>query len=198
MNRRKPKGDDRRHSDGRRINPHSNLSARVRELDENELLGLVESLDHDPLLLVLDQVQDPQNLGACLRTADAAGVDAVVVPKDNSAPISPTVRSIASGAAETVPVARVTNLARTLRALKELGVWVFGTSDRADTSLYSADLRGPVALVMGAEGKGLRRLTLETCDLLVRIPMAGTVECLNVSVATGVCLFEVVRQRSAD
>jgi 23S rRNA (guanosine2251-2'-O)-methyltransferase len=177
------------------MNPHSDLSAGAVELDENELLGLVERLDHDPLLLVLDQVQDPQNLGACLRTADAAGVDALVVPKDRSAPMSAVVRSVASGAAEAVPMARVTNLARTLRAMKELGVWIFGTSDRAEKNLYESDLTGPVALVMGAEGKGLRRLTSETCDLLVRIPMVGSVECLNVSVAAGVCLFEIVRQR---
>jgi 23S rRNA (guanosine2251-2'-O)-methyltransferase len=197
MKRSKPKNvqKDHRRVSGRRSNPHTDLSARPTQLSENELLGLVEGLDHDPLLLVLDQVQDPNNLGACLRTADAAGVDAVVVPKDRSAPMSETVRSVASGAAETVPIARVTNLARTLRALKDLGVWIFGTSDRADMDLYHADLAGPIALVMGAEGKGLRRLTSETCDLLVRIPMAGRVDCLNVSVATGVCLFEIVRQR---
>lgn len=197
MKRSKPKNvqKDQRRVSGRRSNPHTDFSTKPTELGENELLGLVEGLDHDPLLLVLDQVQDPNNLGACLRTADAAGVDAVVVPKDRSAPMSETVRSVASGAAETVPIARVTNLARTLRALKDLGVWIFGTSDRADMGLYQADLAGPIALVMGAEGKGLRRLTSETCDLLVRVPMAGRVDCLNVSVATGVCLFEIARQR---
>jgi 23S rRNA (guanosine2251-2'-O)-methyltransferase len=195
MSQRKPKDAMARQRSGRRMNPHSDLSAGTVELDENELLGLVESLKHDPLLLVLDQVQDPHNLGACLRTADAAGVDVLVVPRDRSAPMSAVVRSVASGAAETVPVARVTNLARTLRALKYLGVWIFGTSDRAEKDLYESDLTGPAALVMGAEGKGLRRLTSETCDTLVRIPMVGTVECLNVSVAAGVCLFEIVRQR---
>lgn len=150
----------------------------------------------DALVLVLDGVTDPHNLGACLRSADAAGVDAVVTPKDNAADITPVVRKVACGATETVPLVRVTNLARTLDALKESGLWLYGAAGEADASLYATDLSGPVALVMGAEGKGLRRLTRERCDVLVSLPMSGAVSSLNVSVATGVCLFEIVRQRS--
>jgi len=146
-------------------------------------------------LLVLDGVQDPHNLGACLRSADAAGVQAVIAPKDRSASLTPTVRKVASGAAEAVPFIQVTNLARTLRKLKQAGIWLVGAAGEAGASLFDADLTGPLALVMGAEGKGLRRLTRETCDTLVHIPMAGTVASLNVSVATGICLFEAVRQR---
>lgn len=138
---------------------------------------------------------DPHNLGACLRTADAAGVHAVIVPKDKSASLTPVARKVACGAAETVPLVRVTNLARCLRGLQELGVWLVGTAGEATTSLYQADLKGPLALVMGAEGKGMRRLTREHCDLLVTIPMHGHVDSLNVSVATGICLYEAVRQR---
>jgi len=152
-------------------------------------------LDGPPFLLVLDGVQDPHNLGACLRTADAAGVQAVIVPRDRAAGITPVVRKVACGAAETVPVFTVTNLARSLRVLKEAGVWIFGASDDADRTLYDTDLRGPLALVLGGEGKGLRRLTRELCDYLVAIPMAGRVESLNVSVAAGVLLFEARRQR---
>ncbi|OOG25382.1 23S rRNA (guanosine(2251)-2'-O)-methyltransferase RlmB [Thioalkalivibrio denitrificans] len=151
----------------------------------------------DPLLLVLDGVTDPHNLGACLRTADAAGVMAVVVPKDRAAGLTPAVRKVASGAAESVPLVQVTNLARTLDALKAAGVWVAGTDDHAPQSLYQADLKGPLALVLGAEGQGMRRLTRDRCDLLVSIPMLGSVSSLNVSVAAGVCLFEAVRQRQA-
>jgi len=147
-------------------------------------------------LLVLDGVQDPHNLGACLRSADAAGVQAVIAPKDRSVSLTPTVRKVASGAAEAVPFIQVTNLARTLRELKQAGIWLVGTAGEAGTSLFEADLAGPLALVMGAEGKGLRRLTRETCDTLVHIPMAGSVASLNVSVATGICLFEAVRQRN--
>lgn len=150
-----------------------------------------------PLLLVLDGVQDPHNLGAILRTADGAGVDAVIVPKDRAVGITETVRRISVGAADRVPFLSVTNLARTLDELKEAGVWLVGTSDRATKSLYETDLSGPVAIVMGAEEKGLRRLTEDACDFLVSIPMAGRVECLNVSVATGVSLFEAVRQRAS-
>ena len=149
-----------------------------------------------PLLLVLDGVQDPHNLGACLRSADAAGVAAVIVPKDRAAGLTPVVRKVAAGAAETVPLVAVVNLARTLRALKERGVWLVGTDDAAGRALFDADLTGPLALVMGSEGEGLRRLTRDCCDLLVSIPMAGAVESLNVSVAAGVVLFEAVRQRS--
>ncbi len=148
-----------------------------------------------PLLLVLDGVQDPHNLGACLRTADAAGVTAVIVPRDRAAGLSPVVRKVASGAAETVPLIQVVNLARTLRWLKERQVWIVGTDDEATKSIYETDLNGPLAIVLGAEGPGLRRLTRENCDALVGIPMKGVVESLNVSVATGVVLYEALRQR---
>ncbi len=168
---------------------------------EEALLALVETRaaagDPPVLILVLDGVTDPHNLGACLRSADAAGVDAVVLPRDRSADLNATVRKVACGAAEAVPVVRVTNLARTLRALKERGVWLFGTAGEAGQSLYENDLTLPMALVMGAEGSGLRRLTREVCDHLVNLPMAGSVGSLNVSVATGICLFEAVRQRAA-
>jgi len=149
------------------------------------------------LLLVLDGVQDPHNLGACLRVADAFGVHAVVAPKDRAVGMTPVVAKVASGAAETVPYVTVTNLARTLRELKEDGVWIVGTDDQAGTSLYGARFDGPLAWVLGAEGEGMRRLTREHCDELVRIPMAGAVESLNVSVAAGVCLGETTRQRGA-
>jgi 23S rRNA (guanosine2251-2'-O)-methyltransferase len=162
---------------------------------EKQLLQLVEEQAEPVLILVLDGVTDPHNLGACLRSADAAGVGAVVVPKDKSADITATVRKVASGAAETVPFVRVTNISRTLGALKERGVWLYGTAGEAEKTLYDSDLQGPMALVMGGEGGGLRRLTREHCDFLVKLPMAGTVSSLNVSVATGICLFEVVRQR---
>jgi 23S rRNA (guanosine2251-2'-O)-methyltransferase len=163
-------------------------------LPEASLSSLVRST-RAPLVLVLDQVQDPHNLGACLRTADAAGATAVVAPKDRSCGLTETVCQVAAGAASTVPFVQVTNLARTLRALQEAGLWVTGTADEATDDLYAADLTGPLALVMGAEATGLRRLTRECCDRLVRIPMAGRVPCLNVSVAAAVCLFEAVRQR---
>ena len=139
---------------------------------------------------------DPHNLGACLRTADAAGAHAVIVPKDHSATLTDTVRHIACGAAESVPFIQVTNLSRTMELLKEAGVWITGTADVAEKSLYDIDLTGPTALVLGAEGSGMRRLTGERCDFLIRIPMLGKVPCLNVSVAAGVCLFEAVRQRT--
>lgn len=179
---------------------HQGVVARIvpsRALNENDLPGLLERLGGTPLILVLDSVQDPHNLGACLRTADAAGVHALIVPKDRAAGLSATVRKVASGAAEIVPFVQVTNLARALDMLRERGIWLIGSADEAEASLFEADLRVPLALVMGGEGKGLRRLTRERCDQIVRIPMAGTVESLNVSVATGVCLFEAVRQRSA-
>lgn len=147
------------------------------------------------LVLVLDGVTDPHNLGACLRSADAAGVTAVMVPKDNAADITAVVRKVACGATESVPLVRVTNLARSLDMLKAAGVWIYGTAGEASESLYSSDLAGPLALVMGAEGAGMRRLTRERCDFLVNLPMAGAVSSLNVSVATGVCLFEIRRQR---
>ncbi len=148
-----------------------------------------------PFLLVLDGVTDPHNLGACLRTAEAAGVHAVIAPKDNSAGLNATARKVACGAADIVPYIPVTNLSRTLKTLQERGIWIMGTAGEAEQSVYQADLRGPLALVMGAEGKGMRRLTREHCDHLINIPMAGEVSSLNVSVATGVCLFEAVRQR---
>lgn len=148
------------------------------------------------LLLVLDGVTDPHNLGACLRTADAAGVDAVIVPKDRAAGLTPTARKVACGAAESLPFFQVTNLARSLKQFKQHDIWIVGTAGETDTSLYQAKLTGKLALVMGAEEKGLRRLTRENCDQLVKLPMAGQVESLNVSVATGVCLFEIVRQRT--
>jgi len=163
---------------------------------ERDLEQLLSDSDTPPLLLILDGVQDPHNLGACLRSADAAGALAVIAPKDRSVGLTPTACKVASGAAESVPFIQVTNLARTLRWLQsEARIWVVGTAGEAETSLYQADLKGPLALVMGAEEKGMRRLTREACDLLVKLPMAGTVESLNVSVATGICLFEATRQR---
>ena len=162
---------------------------------EGRLDAILDAIDGSPLVLVLDGVQDPHNLGACLRTADAAGVHLVVVCKDRSAGITPVVRRAASGAAETLAVIQATNLSRVLRNLKKRGIWLAGTSDNVPDSLYSTDLTGPLALVMGSEGSGLRRLTSELCDYLVSIPMSGGVESLNVSVATGVCLYEINRQR---
>ncbi len=177
---------------------HQGAVAAVRPLkawDEHDLRGAVEELAQ-PLLLVLDGVTDPHNLGACLRTADAAGAHAVVIPKDRAAAVDGVVRKVAAGAAEFVPVATVTNLARVLGMLKERGVWVVGTDGDAGQTLYAADLNRPLALVLGAEGDGMRRLTREHCDFLVRIPMAGQVESLNVSVAAGIALFEAGRQRT--
>ena len=178
---------------------HQGVIAQVEPsgagLQEQDLKPFLAGLDWPPLLLVLDGVQDPHNLGACLRAGDAAGVDALIVPRDRAAGITPVVRKVASGAAETVPVFSVTNLARVLRTLRQAGVWLYGASDAADSLLYDADFTGPAALVLGAEGKGLRRLTRELCDYLVAIPMAGRVESLNVSVAAGILLFEAVRQR---
>jgi 23S rRNA (guanosine2251-2'-O)-methyltransferase len=165
---------------------------------EADLYRAVDAKEGPLLLLVLDGVTDPHNLGACLRSAEAAGVDAVIVPKDKSADLSPVVRKVACGAAEVIPFAKVTNIARTLDALKERGVWIYGAAGEAENTIYSSDLTGSVALVMGAEGDGLRRLTREHCDHLVKLPMAGTISSLNVSVATGVCLFEIVRQRLAE
>lgn len=171
------------------------LSQQKTLLSEKTLLAQLESLPNAPLLLVLDGVTDPHNLGACLRTADAAGVDAVIIPKDKSAGLSATVSRVASGAAETVDLVEVTNLSRCLKNLKDNNIWIVGTSDQAETSLFNQDLTGPIALVMGSEGTGIRRLTAEQCDFLVSIPMAGDLSSLNVSVATGIALFEAVRQR---
>lgn len=167
-------------------------------LSEAEMDALLEEIDGAPLILVLDGVQDPHNLGACLRTAEATGVHMVIVCKDRSVGITPVVRRAASGAAETLPIVQVTNLARTLRDLKQRGIWLAGTSDAASETMYETDLSGPLALVMGSEGSGMRRLTSELCDYLISIPMAGKVESLNVSVATGVCLYEINRQRSVS
>lgn len=164
---------------------------------ENMLDELLERSEGVPLLLVLDGVTDPHNLGACLRTADAAGALAVIVPKDKSATLNATVRKVACGAAEVIPLVAVTNLARTLEKLQKKGLWVVGTAGEAEQELYQLDMTGPTVLVMGAEGKGMRRLTREHCDYLVKLPMGGSVSSLNVSVATGVCLFEAVRQRQA-
>ncbi|MDD1613696.1 MAG: 23S rRNA (guanosine(2251)-2'-O)-methyltransferase RlmB [Methylococcaceae bacterium] len=166
------------------------------ELSESELKTAVENLSETALFLVLDNVQDPHNLGACLRTADATGVHGVIITKDNATGITPTVCKVASGAAETVPVYQVTNLARTLRWLKGEGLWIMGAAGETAQTVYTADFTVPMALVVGAEGKGLRRLTKEQCDVLVSVPMLGQVDSLNLSVATGVLLYEAVRQRS--
>ena len=149
------------------------------------------------LFLVLDGVQDPHNLGACLRSADAAGVDAVIIPKDRSASLNATVRKVAAGAAESVALLEVTNIVRSLRQLKQAGVWIYGTDGEAESSVYDFNYDSPVALVIGSEGDGLRRLTREQCDYLVKLPMLGIVESLNVSVATGICLYEIMRSRMA-
>ncbi|MGR9051249.1 MAG: 23S rRNA (guanosine(2251)-2'-O)-methyltransferase RlmB [Gammaproteobacteria bacterium] len=164
--------------------------------NEDDLKKAVEMLVELPFFLVLDNVQDPHNLGACLRTADAAGVHGVIITKDKAAGITPTVCKVASGAAETVAVYQVTNLARTLRWLKERNIWIVGAAGEGDQTLFRADLAVPLALVIGAEGKGMRRLTREQCDMLVKLPMAGQVESLNLSVAAGVLMYETVRQRS--
>lgn len=180
---------------------HQGVVARLRQQqiqDEPYLKALLKRLDEAPFLLILDEVQDPHNLGACLRTAEGAGVHAVITPRDRSAGLNPTVRKVASGAAEKVPFIQVTNLARTLKWLKQEGIWLIGTAGEAEQLVYDCDLKGPLAIVMGGEGKGLRRLTREQCDLLIKLPMAGTVESLNVSVATGVTLYEAVRQRLAS
>jgi 23S rRNA (guanosine2251-2'-O)-methyltransferase len=176
---------------------HQGMMAKVKPaktLNEHDLDALLTAVEH-PLLLVLDGVTDPHNLGACLRNADAAGVTAVIVPKDKSAPLNATVSKVACGAAESVPLVRVTNLARTMKALQEQGVWFVGTAGEATQDIFQSKLTGSLAIVMGAEGDGMRRLTRETCDALVKIPMSGSVSSLNVSVATGICLFEAVRQR---
>jgi 23S rRNA (guanosine2251-2'-O)-methyltransferase len=188
----------RRELDERVSGVHQGIVAAVsesREWTEDDLLAQLAGSDKPPFLLVLDGVTDPHNLGACMRTADAVGIQAVIVPKDKSASLTPVARKVACGAAETVPFVRVTNLARFLRSLQDLGVWLIGTAGESDATLYQADFKGPVALVMGAEGKGMRRLTREHCDQLINIPMLGHVDSLNVSVATGVCLYEALRQR---
>ncbi len=201
-------------SDGARLSKmcgghgHQGVAARVHPVAQvhslDELLENLEAANLElppeqrtqPLILVLDGVTDPHNLGACLRVADGAGAHAVIAPKDHAAGINATVAKVASGAAETVPYFMVTKLARTLNELKERDIWIIGTSDTAPKTLYETDLKGPVALVLGAEGAGMRQLTAKTCDALVSIPMRGAVESLNVSVASGVCLYEALRQRS--
>ena len=201
-------------SDGLRLSrlcgshAHQGVAARVREIKQvHSLDKLLENLEEQqaalpadqrtaPVLLVLDGVTDPHNLGACLRVADGAGAHAVIAPKDHAAGINATVAKVASGAAETVPYFMVTNLARTLNELKERNIWIVGTSDTATRTLYQADLTVPVALVLGAEGAGMRQLTAKICDELVQIPMRGAVESLNVSVASGICLYEALRQRT--
>lgn len=178
---------------------HQGVAARVEPVAQasslDELLEQLEEQGTVPLLLVLDGITDPHNLGACLRVADGAGAHAVIAPKDHAAGINATVAKVASGAAETMPYFMVTNLARTLGELKERNIWVIGTSDDAPKTLYQVELKGPTALVLGAEGAGMRQLTRKTCDELVSIPMKGAVESLNVSVASGVCLYEAMRQR---
>jgi 23S rRNA (guanosine2251-2'-O)-methyltransferase len=186
---------DQRSPDARHQGVIATVTVATPELTEKGLPDFLASLVEPPFLLVLDGVQDPHNLGACLRTADAAGVHAVILPRDRAVGLTPVVHKVACGAAESVPVCFVTNLARTLRQLQQAGIWIYGASDTADQSLYDTELTGPLALVLGSEGKGLRRLTREVCDYLVAIPMAGQVESLNVSVAAGVLLYEARRQR---
>ena len=173
---------------------HSNPDSGISTLDEDEGLRLIDSLE-SAFILILDQVQDPRNLGACLRSADGAGVNLVILPSDRSAGLTDVVRHVAAGAAESLSLMRARNLARIMREIKERGIFLVGTSDQAKVSLYDANFTGSIGLVMGAEGTGIRRLTADLCDQLIQIPMDGTVECLNVSVATGVCLFEAKRQR---
>ena len=178
---------------------HQGIIAFVDEsraaLAESDLEEILENVSGTPLVLILDQIQDPHNLGACLRTAKAAGAHLVIAPKDSSVSITPTVSKVACGAAETLPYIQVTNLSRTMKKLQDLGVWITGTSLDTEKTLYDVDYKGATAFVIGSEGKGMRRLVREHCDYLVKIPMPGDMESLNASVATGVCLFEVVRQR---
>jgi len=191
----------RQQLDERTMSVHQGVLAEVtpsQPYTENMLEVLLDSSEAAPFLLVLDGVTDPHNLGACLRSADAAGVQAVIVPKDRAATLNATVRKVACGAAEVVPLVTVSNLARCLDKLKQRGLWLVGTDGEAENNLWQQDLKGPLALVMGAEGKGLRRLTRERCDWLVRLPMQGSVSSLNVSVATGICLFEALRQRTGS
>lgn len=181
---------------------HQGIVAEVelpKALNDNDLKDLLDEARDNPfLILILDGVTDPHNLGACLRSADAFGVDAVIVPKDKSVGITATVAKVACGALQTVPFFQVTNLARCIERLKQIGVWLYGAAGESENNLYQLNLTGPVGIIMGAEGKGLRRLTREKCDGLFAIPMLGTVESLNVSVATGICLSESVRQRLND
>ncbi|HCY61765.1 MAG TPA: 23S rRNA (guanosine(2251)-2'-O)-methyltransferase RlmB [Oxalobacteraceae bacterium] len=192
------------HADDQRLDSmvgtrrHQGVVAKAGELSlARNLDELLDAIEGPPLLLILDGITDPHNLGACLRVADGAGAHAVIAPKDRAVGLNATAAKVASGAAETVPYITVTNLARTMRELKERDVWLYGTADDAEKTLYQADLAGPAALVMGSEGEGMRRLTRENCDVLISIPMFGSVESLNVSVASGVSLYEARRQRIA-
>lgn len=175
------------------------ISTKTHSYSEADLKNIVQNAqnnnDGPPLLLILDGVQDPHNLGACFRSADAAGAHALIVPRDKSVGLTPIVAKVACGAVESVPFVQVVNLTRTLKSLKDLGIWIFGADMEAQASLFQTDLSGPIALVLGGEGSGLRRLTREHCDNLIKIPMRGAISSLNVSVATGICLFEVIRQR---
>lgn len=178
-----------------RVRRHVSFDGRQKTRTEDELFELLKASTRPPFLLILDGLTDPHNFGACLRTAETAGVHAVIITKDRSVPVTRVVQEVASGAAERVPIVEVTNLARCMKKLKEQNIWIVGTSHRAEKSLYDIDFRGAIAIVVGSEGDGMRRLTEEECDFTCRIPMHGSIECLNVSVATGVCLFEAVRQR---
>lgn len=192
----KPRRREHEARENRHVRKVEENTSSAPALDEDDLARIVAETPV-PFLLILDCVQDPHNLGAILRTADGAGVHAVVAPKDKAVGITETVRRISVGAADHVPFVQVTNLARTMEHLKKAGVWIVGTTDHTDKLLYELDLKGPLAIVLGAEEKGMRRLTEENCDFLAKLPMAGKVECLNVSVSAGVCLYEAVRQRSA-
>jgi len=177
---------------------HQGCVLQISEADTTmDFAQCLQSIGPQTLLLVLDGVQDPHNLGACLRSADACGVAAVIIPRDRTVKVNATVRKVAAGGAESVPVIEVTNLVRSLKELQQAGIWIYGTSGEASDSLYDHDYQGAVALVMGAEGSGLRRLTRESCDHLVKLPMRGQVESLNVSVATGICLYEILRSRAS-
>lgn len=189
--------DDQRLSNMIGAHRHQGVVAKAGEISlARNLDELLDAIEGPPLLLILDGVTDPHNLGACLRVADGAGAHAVIAPKDRAVGLNATAAKVASGAADTVPYIMVTNLARAMRELKERDIWLTGTSDEADKTVYDLDLTGGSAIVMGAEGEGMRRLTRETCDIVASIPMAGAVESLNVSVASGVCLYEARRQRS--
>lgn len=186
----------RHHKVQARANAHTSDTIRMETMDEDELIKHLSRIEC-PFVLILDQVQDPHNLGACLRSADAAGVHAVIAPQHRAVGMTETVRRISVGAADEIPYVQVVNLGRTMERLKELGIWLVGTSDRAEQPIYDIDMNGPLGIVMGAEGTGIRAKTGKLCDFLGTIPMQGTVDCLNVSVATGICLFEAVRQRIA-
>ena len=188
------KGKEGEARENKHVRGSRSSSAQGKRRSEEDLYALLEE-KKEPLLLILDCVQDPHNLGAILRTADGAGVTAVIAPRDKSASITDTVRRISVGGADSVLFFQVTNLSRTMKRLQDAGVWLIGTSDATEQTLYEAKLTGAIGLVMGAEGTGMRRLTEDHCDFLIKIPMAGKVDCLNVSVATGVCLYEAVRQR---